>query len=188
MDTQKNTAPRIHTRQMALIGLMTAVICIIAPFSLVLPISPVPISMGTLAIYFVIYVLGMKRGTLSLLLYILLGLAGLPVFTNFTGGVGKLFGPTGGYFLGYLFLALISGFFIDRWSNNAIICFLGMVLGTLVCYLFGTAWLSYQASLTFFQALAAGVLPFIPGDLVKLILAMVLGIQVRKRVLKTGLI
>ena len=86
---------------MALIGLMTAVICVLAPFSLNLPFSPVPISLGTLAIYFVISVLGMKSGTLSVVLYILLGLVGLPVFANFTGGAGKLFGPSGGYIIGY---------------------------------------------------------------------------------------
>lgn len=172
---------------MAIIGLMAAVICIIAPISLVLPISPVPISLGTFSIFFAIYVLGMKRGTASLALYILLGLVGLPVFSGFTGGVGKLLGPTGGYILGYLFLAVISGYIVDRWRSNRIFCFVGFALGTLVCYMFGTIWLAFQASISFSQALAAAVLPFIPGDLIKLILAMLLGAQVRKRLAKANL-
>ena len=179
-------ASKFNTKQMTLIGLMTAIICIIAPFSLNLPISPVPISLGTLAIYFVISVLGMKGGTISVLIYILLGLAGLPVFTNFSGGAAKLFGPTGGYIIGYIFLSLICGFFIDKFKNNIPLCFLGIVLGTVVFYLFGTVWLSYQASLTFPAALAAGVLPFIPFDLIKLVLAMLLGNQVRRRISRAG--
>lgn len=176
------------TKKMALIGLMTAVICILAPFSLNLPFSPVPISLGTLAIYFVISVLGMKSGTISVVLYILLGLVGLPVFSNFSGGAGKLFGPSGGYIIGYLFMALICGWFIDKWADKAVLRFLGMLLGTAVCYLFGTAWLAYQMSLTFPQALMAGVIPFIPADLIKLVSAMLLGYQVRKRLLKAGLV
>ncbi len=176
------------TKKMALIGLMTAVICVLAPFSLNLPFSPVPISLGTLAIYFVISVLGMKSGTVSVVLYILLGLVGLPVFANFTGGAGKLFGPSGGYIIGYIFMALICGWFTDKWTDKAVLRFLGMLLGTAACYLFGTAWLAYQMSLTFPQALMAGVVPFIPADLVKLIIAMLLGYQLRKRLLKAGLI
>ena len=179
---------RISLRQITLTGLMTAVICILAPFSLTIPVSPVQISLGTLAIYFVLCVLGMKLGTLSVVIYILLGLAGLPVFTGFIGGPGKLFGPTGGYILGYVFMALICGFFVDKWSDKTIMKFLGMVLGTAVLYLFGTVWLAWQASYTFPQALAAGVLPYIPLDTVKLVIALLVGSRLRSRLLKAGLI
>ena len=168
-------------RQLTLVGLMTAIICILGPISFPVPISPVPISLGTLAIYFVLTVLGMKLGALSVLIYLLLGLAGLPVFTGFTGGPGKLFGPTGGYLIGYLFMALTAGFFLDKKNSSLFLSVLGMLLGTAVLYLFGSVWLAYQASLTLPQALMAGVVPYLPGDLVKLVLAMFLGLQVRKR-------
>ena len=158
------------------------------PLSLNIPISPVPVSLGMLAIYFVTSVLGMKLGTLSVLAYILLGLAGLPVFTAFPGGAGKLLGPTGGYIIGYIFMALICGFFVDKWGHRLLPEILGMVLGTAVCYLFGTVWLGYQGSYTFFQALAAGVLPYIPVDAAKLAIALVVGRQVRARLLKAGLL
>lgn len=187
-NTENTQASKINTKQMALVGVMTAVICILAPFSLNIPVSPVPISLGTLAIYFVITVLGMKRGTISVLIYILLGLVGLPIFSGFTGGAAKLFGPTGGYIVGYIFMALICGLFIDKWSDNLILSFLGMILGTAVCYLFGTVWLAYQASMSLTQALWAGVIPYIPADLVKLILAMLVGFQVRRRLVKANLI
>jgi biotin transport system substrate-specific component len=175
-------------KQMAIIGLMTAIVCVLAPFSLNISISPVPISLGSMAVYFAVTVLGMKRGTVSVVLYILLGLVGLPVFSNFSGGAGKLFGPTGGYIIGYIFLALIFGFFVEHWKNNLGLNIAGAVLGTLVLYLFGTVWLAYQLSLGFVAALWAGVIPYIPGDIVKLIIAMAIGMQLRKRLLRANLV
>ncbi len=187
-NTENTSSSKVNTKQLALVGLMAAVICILGPWALNIPISPVPISLGTLGVYFVISVLGMKLGTTSVVIYLLLGTAGLPVFTNFSGGIGKLLGPTGGYAIGYIFMALICGFFIDKWSKNILLQFVGMILGTAICYLFGTVWLAYQAHLSFSAALAAGVIPYIPGDLVKMILAMAVGYQLRKRLLKAGLL
>lgn len=184
----KTKKPLLTLKQITLAGLMTAVFCLLGPISLNIPISPVPISLGMLAIYFVTSVLGMKLGTFSVLAYILLGLAGVPVFTGFTGGAGKLLGATGGYIIGYIFMALICGFFVDKWGNRILPEIMGMVLGTAVCYLFGTVWLAYQASYTFFQALAAGVLPYIPVDAAKLAIALVVGRQIRARLLKAGLL
>lgn len=134
------------TKTMALIGVMAAVTCILGPLSLAIPVSPVPISLTNLAVYFAIYVLGMKRGTISYCIYLLLGLIGLPVFAAFTGGAGKLFGPTGGYLIGFIFMALICGFFIEKWEKKLYMHFIGMVLGTAVCYVFGTAWLGIYRS------------------------------------------
>lgn len=179
---------KFNAKQLALIGLMAAVICVLGPLALAIPISPVPISLGSLAVYFVVSVLGMKLGTISVTVYILLGLAGVPVFSNFTAGPSKLFDPTGGYIIGYIFLALICGFFVDKFGNTLSIYLLGMILGTIVLYLFGTVWLGYLLELSFAQALTAGVLPYIPGDIIKLAVAVALGIQVRKRLLKAGLI
>lgn len=179
---------RLNIKHLTLTGLMAAVLCILAPISFHIPVSPVAISLGFLAIYFVTCVLGMKLGTLSVVIYILLGLAGLPVFSGFLGGPGPLFGPTGGYILGYLFMAPICGFFVDRWGDRPLLRFLGMALGSVVCYLFGTAWLAYQQSCTFYHALTLAVLPFLPADLIKLLVASVVGGQLRKRLLKAGLL
>lgn len=184
-DTQKQT---FHIRQLTTVGLMTAVLCVLGPLALNIPFSPVPVSLGMLGIYLATSILGMRSGVLSVVIYILLGFAGVPVFVNFTAGAGKLFGPTGGYIIGYIFMALVCGFFIDKWNGRFMMGFLGMVLGTAVCYLFGTVWLACQMSLTLPQALIAGVLPYIPFDLAKLLLALVLGSQVRKRLKRTGLL
>ncbi len=183
----KVNKPRVRTSTLTMIGVMAAVTCILGPLSLTIPVSPVPISLTNLAIYFTLYILGMKKGTASYVIYLLLGFVGLPVFSSFTSGPGKLLGPTGGYLIGFIFLALIAGFFIDKWPGHMALCLIGMILGTAVCYLFGTIWLAYQAHMEFSAALAAGVIPFIPGDLVKMVLAMILGPQIRKRLKKAGL-
>lgn len=181
-------AKHSNIQQMTLVGLMTAVICILAPFSVILPFSPIPISLGTLAIHLTAAILGMKRSIISVTLYLLLGLAGLPVFTGFTGGIGRLLGPTGGYLIGYLFIALVCGYFTDKWGNRMLPNLLGMVLGTVICYAFGTLWLSHQANLSLTAALSTGVLPFIPADIIKLILAATISYQIRKRLKKAALI
>lgn len=179
---------KLDVKQLALIGLMTAVICILGPFSLEIPISPVPISLGTLAIYFVISVLGTKAGTLSVVIYILLGLAGLPVFTGFMGGPAKLFGPTGGYIIGYIFMAPICGLGLKAKGGGLLAQFSCMALGTVVLYLFGSAWMAYQLSCSFPQALMMGAVPYIPGDMVKMAAAVLTGKELRKRLLKAGLL
>ena len=176
---------KINTRQLTLIGVIAAVTCILGPLSL--PIGIVPISLTNLAIYFAVYALGGKRGTLSYIVYLFIGLVGLPVFSGFSGGFPKLFGPTGGYLIGFIFMAFISGIFIDKFSNKIYMCFLGMVLGTIVTYIFGTAWLAYEAHIAFNKALAVGVLPFIPGDIVKIVIASLIGPQIKKRLISSGL-
>ena len=171
---------KLHTKNLTLIALMTAVLCIVSPFAVPIGLSPVPVTFCTLAIYLSVFVLGMKRGALSCVLYILLGLVGLPVFSGFLGGAGTLLGPTGGYLIGYIFIALIAGTFIDKRTGKWYVCLLGMVCGTAVCYLFGTLWLAYQMQLDLFSAAAIGVLPYIPADLIKMVLAMLIGTPVRK--------
>ena len=102
----------LSTRNLTEIAVITALLCVLGP--LTIPIGPVPISLAPLAILLGVYILGMKRGTIACMMYLLIGAIGLPVFSGFSGGLGKLAGPTGGYLLGYIFLALIAGFFIDR--------------------------------------------------------------------------
>lgn len=187
ISTTSNTPskPGFTTRQLAVIGVMTAVTCILAPFSL--PIGPVPISLTNLAIYFALYVLGAKFGCISYLVYLLIGFIGVPVFSGFTSGPSKLLGPTGGYLIGFIPMAVIAGILIDKFISSRIICLLGMIGGTIVAYAFGTAWLAYQAHLDWKAALMAGVIPFIPGDLAKMILAMIAGPQIRKQLMRAGL-
>ena len=175
---------RITTITITKVALSTAIICILGPLSFSIPISPVPISLGILGIFFAVYVNGWLWGTVSCVLYLLLGFVGVPVFTGFTGGITKLLGPTGGYMIGYIFLSLIAGFFISKFENKIPLHILGMVLGTICCYALGTVWLAISLKMSFGAALVAGVIPFIPADAVKMAIAVAIGIPVRKAIKK----
>ena len=182
---KKNNA-KLTTLTITRVALATAVICVLGPLSINLPISPVPISLGILGIFLAVYVNGWLYGTLSCMLYILIGFVGVPVFAGFTSGLTKLAGPTGGYIIGYIPLALIAGFFISKFEKKIPLHILGMVLGTLSCYLLGTLWLMISLKLDFSAALMAGVIPYIPADAVKMAIAVGLGIPVRSGIKKIG--
>mgnify|MGYP004732878759 FL=1 len=172
-----NTA-RFPVRSLVLAALMAAVLCILAPLSV--PVGPIPLSFATLAIYFIAYLLGWKWGTASVLVYVLLGAVGLPVFSGYSGGMGKVLGPTGGYIVGYLFLAVIAGLVIQRTANR-FFQLLGMLAGTAVLYAFGTAWYCFQSGVAVGDALMKCVWIFIPGDLIKMAAALTVGPVLRRR-------
>ncbi len=171
---------KFNLKRYIVVALMAALMCVLSPFSISIPISPVPISLGSFCVYLMVYILGLDA-TASVVIYLLIGAVGVPVFTGFSGGIGKILGPTGGYMLGYIFLSLISGFVLTIYYHKKIICLVGMVLGTIVLYSFGSLWLAKVSHMTFAQALFAGVIPFIPGDVVKIILANYLGRSIRDR-------
>ena len=161
-------------------ALMAAVICVLGPLSI--PIGPVPVSLTNFAIYITMYVLDLKRGAAAYCIYMLIGLAGLPVFSGFTGGPAKLFGPTGGYIIGFLPMAIVIGLVFKKYWNNRLISIAAMELATWIPYILGTVWLSIQAGMTFKAALAAGVLPFIIIDLIKIVIAAFTGPVIRTRI------
>ena len=173
---------KIKTKQMVLIALMTAVTCVLGPLSIPLPFSPVPISLTNFAIFLAIFVLGMKSGTISFIIYLLLGAVGVPVFSSFRGGFQVLAGPTGGYLIGFIFLALIMGFALDHFDRKLVPTIIGMIIGMAICYIFGTAWLAGQLGMSFVAALGVGVIPYLPGDTAKIIIAIIAGPQIRKAV------
>ena len=172
------------TYALAMTALMAAVTCVLAPMAI--PIGPVPISLTNLAIYLSLYLLGWKWGTVSYVVYMLIGMVGVPVFSGFTGGLGKLAGPTGGYIIGFVPMAVLAGLVIDR-SRSRAVQFVGMAAATAVCYAFGTAWFCLSMDSTVSAALGLCVLPFIPGDVVKMLLAMTFGPMLRKRLERAGL-
>ncbi len=180
----KNT----KTLNLTIIALMTAVTCILGPLSIAIPISPVPISFTNLAIYLTVMILGWKKGTVSYLVYLLIGLVGVPVFSSFTSGPAKLLGPTGGYLVGFIFLAMISGIFIEKFNGKILMYIAGMIIGTIVTYAFGTIWLACQAHMNFTAALMAGVIPYLPGDAAKILISAIVGNEIRKRLIQAGFI
>ncbi len=173
---------QLSTKTMVWVALMTAITCVLAPFSFPLPFSPVPITLTNLAVTLSAYLLGAKHATLSIIIYLLLGSVGLPIFSNFEGGLGKLLGPTGGYLIGFIFIAFFTGFFAEKFDRKSLPTALGMIVGTIICYLLGTFWLSRQLDLTFLAALGVGVLPYIIGDIVKMALVIVIAPAVYRRI------
>ena len=167
-------------QKMAIIALMTAVLCILAPISIPVFISPVPISLGVLAIYLTAYVLSPLDATISVIIFILLGTFGLPVFSGYSGGLSKLVGPTGGYIIGFLFTVYISSLFIHM-KKSIIYDVIGMITGLALCYILGTIWFSYQQGKGFIASLLLCVVPFLIGDAIKIIVAVILGTQINKR-------
>ncbi len=178
----------ISPRNLAVIGVMTAITCILGPLSIRIPISPVPISFTNLAIYISVFVLGWKKGTISYLVYLLVGLVGIPVFSGFSAGLVKLAGPTGGYLIGFILMAVIGGWFVETFTGKVYMYILGLVLGTMMAYLFGTIWLAKVEGYTFYVALAGGVLPFLPGDAAKIIVAVLIGPVLQKRLKQAGVL
>lgn len=166
-------------KSMTMVAVMTAVMCVLGPMSI--PIGPVPVSFTVLTVYLAVYILGMKHGSLAYLIYLLLGLVGLPVLSGYSGGPSKLLGPTGGYLLGFLLMALLSGFFIDRFYHSIPMQLLGMLSGLLICYALGTIWLSRLTGMGFAEALGVGVFPFVVFDIIKLAVSVFLGRAIRKR-------
>ena len=178
--------PKFSVKTMTLCALMAAVCCILGPISI--PIGAVPISLGVLAVYLSVYVLGMFKGTIAYVIYLLLGAVGLPVFSGYEGGLQKLTGPTGGYLVGMIFMAIIAGIFIDRfpisqWYMHAI----GMVIGLIACYSFGTAYFMALMHMSLGKSLAVCVIPFLPFDAIKIAIAVLIGCQVRTALSKANL-
>ncbi len=172
--------------QLCMMALMAGVMCFLSPIAI--PIGAVPISLSFLAIYLSVYILGMKMGTVSCMVYLLLGFAGLPVFSGYTGGVAKLAGPTGGYLVGYIFLALICGWIMEKSSYQLPWCFVGMAAGSAAAYAFGTVWFMIVMDCSLVAALSQCVIPFLFGDFLKMAAASVIGPQVRRRLKLAGLL
>ena len=141
--------------------------------------TAVPFTLQTFAVFFVLLLLGGERGTLATLIYVLLGAVGVPVFSGFSGGVGILFGSTGGYILGFLFIGLIYILFMRLFKKKIVIKVAALVLGLAVCYAFGTAWFMHvymqsSGEVGLLTVLGWCVFPFIVPDLLKLALAVVI--------------
>ena len=165
-------------RTLARCALMAALLCVLGPFSI--PIGPVPVSLGTFAVSLCAMILGGPLGAVSVLVYLLLGAAGLPVFTGFQGGLAKLAGPTGGYLAGFLLHALAGGLIAKRFRFKPIPSFLALTLGLLLDYVLGSAWFMISAHAQLGHTLKVCVLPFIPFDLIKNAGAVWLGLVLPK--------
>lgn len=178
-EVKKKTNSKIT--DMVYIGLSAAIIAVCSWISI--PLT-VPITLQTMGVVLISGLFGAKRGTLSTLLYILIGAIGVPVFSGFKSGFGVLLGSTGGYIIGFIFTALIVGIVSDK-TNKLWALILSMVVGILVCYAFGTAWFAVVYAKTNELASLATILgwcviPFLIPDAIKIALAAVLTNRLKK--------
>ena len=180
----------LSVRDLAMIAIFVALIIVCTWITI--PLGPVPFTLQTFAVCVTGGVLGLKRGTIAIIVYILLGIVGVPVFSEFSSGIVKFIpntetGMTGGYILGFILTVIIIGIFknISKDKDNkmkALYLGIGMVLGDIACFIFGTIWF-WQFNpmhLGLAASISACVIPFIIPDLAKIIVALIVSTQVNK--------
>lgn len=178
---QAAVRPAVRLVRVALFAALTGVL---SQLAIPLP-GLVPLSLATFAVYLAVMVLDWKEAAASMAVYLLLGAVGIPVFSGF-GSLGRLIGPTGGYLIGYLACALTAGLILARTGRRVIPCAAALVLGTVVLYAIGTVWYMVQTGSALGPALAGCVLPFLPGDCLKIALAVPVGGRLRAAAAKLG--
>lgn len=172
----------LTVKDMTMIGLLTAIIVICSWISL--PFT-VPFTLQTFAIMTAIGLLGRRNGTISILIYVLLGAVGLPVFAGFKGGLSALMGPTGGYIIGFIFSGILTGTLIQKFGSSFKSLFISMISGLVICYIFGTGWFMYiytknVGAVGLMTVLSWCIFPFIIPDLAKLALSSAIVIKLKK--------
>lgn len=152
-----------NVKNLALGAVMTALMCVLAPISI--PLDPVPITLSVFCAFLIGLVLPGHYGLLAILVYVALAIIGLPVCANYTGGAAVVFGPTGGYIIGYFFIVLLTA--MGKHTRNTWALFAAMLGGLALCYVFGTAWFMISTGNPLWISLSWCVLPFIPFDVAK---------------------
>ena len=162
------------TAEMTKMALMVAMNCVSAYIIIPLPFSLSPLALQTMTVNLTGYVLNAKQAFMTMLVYLLVGLAGVPVFTGGSAGPGKLFGPTGGYIIGFLFTAVFLAYFRGEKYSFKRYALLGCVIGIPLIYVFGVVQLKLITGMGWDKAIMTGALPFIPLDIVKCLAAAVI--------------
>ena len=179
---QTTAKQAFSTRDIVYIGVFAVLITICSWISIP---TTVPFTLQTFGVFVAAEILGGKRATLAVLVYLLLGAVGLPVFAGFTGGMGILLGSTGGYLVGFIFTAVLIWIIEAQFGKSPVVRVVSMVLGLMICYAFGTVWFMTvyaraNGAISLMTALGWCVIPFIIPDLVKIALAFIVGGRVKK--------
>ena len=171
--TQSHPASRFSAKTLTMCAIFTALVAVCSQITIPLPI--IPINLALFAVYLAGALLGPWRGALSLLVYLLLAAVGVPVMA-------------GGYVVGYIFAALFTGLLAEKWGARFWQLCVAMVVGCAVCYFFGTLWYSILSGTPFFASFSACVVPFLPCDVVKILLAALLASRLRPVLKRQGLL
>ncbi len=181
------TSPMENERNNKTLDLVYVAIgaALIAVCSWIVIPTTVPFTLQTFAVFLVLLILGGDRGLMSTFVYVAMGAIGLPVFAGFKGGIGVLFGSTGGYIIGFIFTGLIYAMFTRLLGEKLIVKAVSLIIGLIVCYAFGTAWFMYiytrdTGAIGVFGVLSWCVFPFVIPDLIKLAAAFAVSKRVAR--------
>lgn len=175
MNKKKFTA-----KEISLIGMMVAFMAVCAQISITVPFSPVPFTMQTFAVMLAVLILGRKNGVIAVCVYVIAGGVGLPFFANFKSGFGAIMGATGGFIWGFILFAIVMGLFLDgKWNLWKMI--IGITLGSVVLFASGVVQLAFVANYTIYQAFLVGAVPYLPFQVVKAALAIIIARSLQKR-------
>lgn len=172
-------------KKMILCALFAAFTAVCSQIALPLPFTPVPVNLATLSVITAGVLLGAQAATVSQLVYLLAGAVGLPVFARFQGGIAVLLGPTGGYLIGYVAAAFITGWISENRNGQFFWHCIAMAAGVAACYFFGTVWYIVLTHSSPAAALIMAVIPFLPGDGLKILAGAFLAKSLRPHLLRT---
>ncbi len=175
---------KLNTKEITHIAILAAIISVLSIITF--QINVVPITLSVFAVLLSAVIAGAKKSVTAVAVYILIGALGIPVFSGIKGGVQILAGPTGGYIISYIFMALIVGIVSDKIKENNIknqvILFLFSIISIAVCYILGTIQYVFITSIGWTAALSACVYPFIPFDIIKSFLAVIIGLKIKTQI------
>ena len=172
-----------HSIRMQVLCALFAAVCAVCS-QLTIPIQPVPITLGTFGVLMAGGVLGKRYGLLALLIYLILGAAGVPVFSMMRAGISVLAGPSGGFILGFAPMAFVVGLVSEKLGHTFKSMLVATLAGTAVCYVMGIGWFMFLTGTGMWSAMVMCMFPFLPGDLAKIILASFLVAKYRKTLIE----
>ncbi|WP_404453650.1 biotin transporter BioY [Virgibacillus necropolis] len=175
-----------NLRNMIICAMFAAITAVLAQIEIPLPL--VPISGQTLAVGLTATIIGSRIGAMAMICYAAIGAVGVPVFAGFSGGAHVLIGPTGGYIIGFIVAAFVTGLIVEKSNFSITMAMLANIIGMIIILVFGMVQLKYVLDLSWSAALASGVYPFIIVGLIKAFLASWIGITVRKRLVQANVL
>lgn len=174
---------KLSTRDLIICAMFASITAILAQISIPLPFSTVPFTMQVFAVTISGVILGAKRGFISQLIYIILGAIGMPVFAQMSGGMGIVFGYTGGFIMAFPIMVLVIGYISEK-TDKIYYIMLSMILALIINYVIGTLWYSFVAGVGFTEGFVVCVVPFLIPDIIKIGLATTIGITLKRRMKK----
>ncbi len=166
-------------KDVTLVSIFGALLCIISPIAI--PIGTIPITFSMLVIYVIGALFSPFKALLTVLVYLFMGLIGLPVFSGYVGGPSVLLSPTGGFLIGYILCVLVISIIV-KIKDKPVIYPVAMALGTMICYLVGTVYYMYIMDASLIESLVICVIPFIIFDIIKIVFATIISIILKKKI------